>query len=128
MCFFFIGQTYTYCFAICYLNFPIYEQHTVQKCAATLITTQDRTQIKMKTPTESSICTFYSSISQQFISEITVNISFHKRGTARKDRTICVVLICFIKVHTKGTEILVQLKKITFPQPCKSLKGYKSTD
>lgn len=87
----------------CYLNFPIYEHSTRSKCAVTLITTRDRTQIKMKTPRESSICTFYSSISQQFISEITVNISFHKRRTARKDRTVCVVLICFIKVHTKGT-------------------------
>jgi len=88
-----------------FICFPIYSTNAAHgpKCAVTLITTQDRTRIKMTTPRESSICTFYSSISQQFISEITVNISFHKRRTARKDRTICVILICFIKVHTKGT-------------------------
>lgn len=100
MCFFYWSNLHS---LFCYLNFPIYEHSTRSKCAVTLITTRDRTQIKMKTPRESSICTFYSSISQQFISEITVNISFHKRRTARKDRTVCVVLICFIKVHTKGT-------------------------
>lgn len=100
----FIGQSYTYCFAISNL----WTQRTL-KCALTLITNRDRTQIEIETPREASICTFYSSISQQFISEITVNISFHKR-TAGKDRTICVVLICFI-VNIKGTNSGITQKK-----------------
>lgn len=57
-------------------------------CAITLIT-KDRTQIEIETLERLQFAPFYSSISQQFISEITVNISFHKRRTAGKDRTMC---------------------------------------
>lgn len=103
MCFLLVNLTLTV------LLFPIYEHGALQKCALTLITNRDRTQIEIETPRETSICTFYSSISQQFISEITVNISFHKR-TAGKDRTICVVLICFI-VNIKGTNSGITQKK-----------------
>lgn len=45
--------------------------------------TENKTRFEFKTP-ESLVCTFYSSISQQFISEITVNISF-PTGLSQKD-------------------------------------------
>ncbi len=111
---FFFGQACTHPeqFAICHLNFPIYEHGTLKR-AVTLIT-KDRTQIEIETRA-TSICTFYSSISQQFISESTVNISFHKKDCEEGQNNMCGIDLLYRSM--KGDKFWYY-SKVKFPQPC----------
>ncbi len=126
MCFFFIGQACTHPeqFAICHLNFPIYERSTLSKMCHNPYYKRQDSDWNWNTRA-TSICTFlFKYITAVYFRNYSKYI-ISQRRTAGKDRTICVVLICFIVVK-RDTNSGITQKKIA--STLLIIKGYKSTD